>query len=262
MPTLIADYEAERALFNALLRADAPERILLFRGRSGIGKTKLLSACREAAPAFVRLVPFQFKNMVVSSAEIFYRTGDMLGWEHFPLFMEAVERLEGPRAVQVDSNRLFGINQKIEVVLTGEKVADQDQRLAELTRAWFGDLRQLPYDVLFIFDTFELAGTSVSQWLAGPFLTRAAAIPRVRVLIAGQEVPEEDNVEWGHCCRARELTGVREAAHWLPVVEALNRYIPHPNPLDFLAGICYAYAGRPDVILKFIEDLPERAAAL
>ena len=261
MPTLIADYVDERALFAALLRTDTPERILLFRGASGTGKSTLLRACREAVPTSIFLVPFEFKGTGISLTEIFYRTAELLGWERFPSFVETVEDLAGPRTVKIESNRLIGINQKIEVVLSGERAEDQEHRLAELTRAWFSDLQRLPQDILFLFDTYEQALTPVRQWLAGPFLARAAGNERVRTLLAGQAVPDHNNIEWGYCCQMRELKGVGEAAHWLPVIDALNRHIAHPNPHGFLAGICYTLGGRPDAIMNVIETLPERVAA-
>lgn len=256
MTTPIADYVEERALFDALLLAETQHRILLFQGESGMGKSRLLMACLEKVTS-IRHIPVDFKGTAVSVAEVFYRTGDRLGWEHFPHFLAAIGTLEGPQAVKIDSNRLLGINQKIELALTIEKVDDRERQVAELTKAWFGDLLNLGFDLLFIFDTYEQATEPVQRWLAGPFLVRAAGNPRLRVLIAGQKVPESRNIEWGYCCQTRQLAGVRDPAHWESVVTALNRHIPY-SLRDYLAGICQAYSGRPDAIMNFIEGLPQR----
>jgi|CXWK01.1.fsa_nt_gi hypothetical protein len=251
----IANYEHARALFDLLLTADTRERILLLEGESGTGKSTLLFVCLDSAGA-IRQVRFSFKETAISVNEVFYRAGDMLGWEHFPRFLTRVDEMATTR-VQVQGNPQVGINNKLEVALTGEKIEDQDVRLAELTKAWFADVALFHDDVLFVFDHFEKAGTPVQRWLSGPFLARAAGTPRLRVVIAGQLVPEGDNIEWGGCCRASKLTGVPEARHWLPVVQALNRHVGDLDLLSFLSGICLVHKGRPDAIMNSIMDLPE-----
>jgi hypothetical protein len=74
-------------------------------------------------------------------------------------------------------------------------------------------------------------------------------------------VPNPHNIEWGHCCTHHELYGVPEAAHWLPVVEALGRTIPVDNPRDWLAGVCHALGGAPDAIMQVIQGLPPKETA-
>jgi hypothetical protein len=258
MSRVIANYEHARELFNLLLATDAQQRILLMDGASGTGKSTLLLVCLESAGA-IRHVPFSFRKTSITVNEVFFRAGDRLGWQYFPRFLARVDEMATTR-VQIEGNRQFGIGQKIEVVLAGEKIEDQDYRVAELTTAWFGDLAAAPFDVLFAFDHFDEAVTSVQQWLGGPFLTRAAATPHVRVVIAGKSVPEADNIEWGGCCRTSKLVGVPEARHWLPVVQALNRHVGDLDPLSFLSGVCQAHNGRPDAIMNFICSLPERRA--
>jgi len=265
MTILIADYHAERALFETLLAATPSQRILLFRGASGCGKTTLLRVCLEAAvDQAISLVSVQtqFREEAVSVAEIFYRTGDKLGWDRFPHFLSAVERMQGPATVTIEGNRLIGINQRINVALAGEKPEDVEYRLAMLTDTWFSDLRNLPYRLLLVFDTYEKAVTPVRSWFDGPFLTRVAGNTQIRVLVAGQEVPDANNIEWGHCCRERELSGVSEAEHWLPIVDALNRHTFSSDVHSFLVGVCIALKGRPLEIMQIIEGLPERGPAV
>lgn len=257
MSRLIANYEDARALFDQLLKSETRQRILLLEGESGTGKTTLLLVCLESASA-IRHVRFNFKETAATINEVFYRAGDILGWEHFPLFLAKVDEMATTR-VEIEGNRQIGINHKIEVILAGEKVEDQDFRLAELTKAWFRDLGSLTGDVLFVFDHFERAGTSVQRWVSGPLLTRVANTPQLRVLIAGQSVPDADNIEWGGCCRASRLTGVPEAKHWLPVVQALDRHVGDLDLLSYLSAVCSVHRGRPDAIMNFIRSLPERS---
>jgi len=95
----------------------------------------------------------------------------------------------------------------------------------------------------------------VQEWLSGPCLARAADCDRMRVAVAGQDVPDA-GIEWGHCCDRHELYGVREARYWLPVVESLDKRIPAEHPLDWLAGICCYLEGHPAKIIEVIKDLP------
>jgi hypothetical protein len=74
-------------------------------------------------------------------------------------------------------------------------------------------------------------------------------------------VPDAHNIEWGHCCAHHELFGVREAEHWLPVVEAMGRYIPVDPPEKFIAIVCQALNGAPKDIMQIIEGLPRKEVA-
>lgn len=260
MPLLIADYQDQRALFGRLLNADTHHRILLFHGESGTGKTTLLRVCLNDATdhgqGFV-IVPVQFREEAVNIAEIFFRIGSKTGWEHFSQFKGEVDRLQEPLSVNVERNRQIGFNQRIEVALSAGKPEDLDIRMATLTNAWFEDVRRFPERLLLVFDTYEKALTPVQRWIEGPFLTRAADTPQLRVLIAGQSIPDPNTIEWGHCCWAQVLTGVKDPNHWMPVLKALNRHVPNTDINGFIAGICHALGGRPDQIMQVIEGLPQ-----
>ncbi len=255
MTTLLADYERERQAFETLLSPDCRERILLFRGESGCGKTTLLAACLERVPRTVPYIPIQLRGSAVGVAEIFYRAGSRLNWERLPHFTGRVAALEGVPQVQVDGNWLRGIGNSINVALRAENPTDQKQRRAALTDAWFQDLSAFEHPVLVALDTYEQAPADVAGWIGGPFLARVEHTPSLRVLLAGQTVPALPNIEWGHCCVDHELLGVPEAEHWWPIVDAMQRYIPST---DWLAGVCHGLQGRPNEIMQIIKDLPHR----
>lgn len=261
MPTVMADYVTERHLFGRLLEQNPEFRILLIQGQSGTGKTTLLCACRETLEHHdeeVAVVPIEFRGAAINLVEIFYRTGRMLGWSHFPNFLALVERFQGLRTVDIKHTPLIGINNKIEVAIGSDKLKDEEQRLALLTDTWFDDLERFPHRLLFMFDSYEKATTMVRRWLDGPFLIRASDLPHVRVLVAGQKVPNWNNIEWGKLVRKRHLTGVREVDQWMHVFEALERMVDFASPHDFLATLCYHCKGQPDVIRQAIEGLPSR----
>lgn len=258
MTTLMADYEEHRALFRALLTDDCDRRILLFRGVSGVGKSALLRACvaeaRQRAKQ-IHCVPIQLKDSAISVAEVFYRLGDEMGWEHFPRFLEQVAAFQQTPSVKIEKNVMLGQAQTISVALHAEHQADRSHRQAALTDACFQDLRALPKPLLLVLDTYEIATSDVQQWLSGPFLVRAAKTIQVRVLIAGQSTPNllEHDFEWGYCCQAQEMHGVHEAEHWLPIVHHFYPHVPHEMAMFLLRTVCRANQGRPEAIMKVIQ---------
>jgi hypothetical protein len=216
----------------------------------------LFRSCLEQIPATLPHIPIQLRGNTVSIAEIFHRSGSALGWERLAHFTAQVADLQGIPAVRVDRNWLTGINNRITAVLKVENPADLTHRHAALTDAWFEDLKTIGSPVVIALDTYEHATTEIQEWISGPFLARVAQSNPVRVLIAGQIVPDENNIEWGHCCSTIPLYGVPEAEHWLPVVAAMGRRIPFSDPLTWLAGVCYALQGDPKGIKQVIEGLP------
>jgi|SoiMetStandDraft_2_1073263.scaffolds.fasta_scaffold33418_2 energy-coupling factor transporter ATP-binding protein EcfA2 len=255
MTTPLANYEDERRAFEALLEPECQTRILLLHGASGCGKTTLLTYYRQRVPPSWLCLSIQLRSSAVSIAEIFYRAGRVLTWERFPTFMTQVADFQELPTVQIDHNQIIGMDNRITVALTTGDPADRGQRQTALTDAWFDDLSRFQRPVLILFDTYNDAITDVQEWLSGPFLARTEQAQSVRIVIAGQQVPDHHNIEWGHCCTLRQLYGVREARHWMPVVQNMQRLIPFDNPEAWLAGVCHALEGDPQKIMKVIEGL-------
>jgi len=253
----IADYQNQRDAFQSLLDPAIENRILLFKGPSGIGKTLLIRVCQKDVCKLIYHVPIQLRGTAVGIAEILWRVGNQLGWDSFQNFTERLSLFSGV-SVNIERNRIRGSDNQIKVVLQEGTPIDRDYRQAVLTDALFADFSGLNDIFLLLLDTYEQATTEVKSWISGPFLQRVANNEKVRVAIAGQEIPDHNTIEWGDCCEVHELYGVREAKYWLPVVEALKRKIPVHSKLDWLAGICHALDGRPDSIMKIIQRLPQK----
>jgi hypothetical protein len=261
MSVLLADYEPQRLAFEYLLNEECRQSILLLRGQSGSGKTTLLKACLDDIPENINLIRIQLRNSAVGVAEIFSRSGICLDWKFFPKFTTRVAELTGGQRVQIDSNWLAGINNSISVALNVDDPMDRKDRRANLTDAWFDDLKAIEQLILIALDTYEDAVTEVQEWISGPLMSRLIQIEHLRIVLAGQKIPDRNNIEWGHCCTEYELFGVHEAEHWMPVVKAMGRAIPVEHPIAWLAGICHALKGQPDEIMKIIEALPQQQGA-
>jgi hypothetical protein len=195
---------------------------------------------------------------MVNVAEIFWRINQVIGWDRLPRFTSRLTALAlgGEPDVEVSINLQAGFNNSITMVLRADNQLDRAERSIDLTNAWFDDIGALAHPVVMLFDTYEDAPTEVKGWISGPFLARAATTGAIRVVIAGRDVPERNNIAWGHCCQVHDLFGVVESKHWMPVVRELHRRIPVPDPESWLAGVCHALGGNPKQIMQVIEGLP------
>ena len=148
-----ANYHEQREAFFSLLRPECRNRILLFQGKPGAGKSELIKACCGSDPVCLcGQIPIDF-NSSISAAEIFYWSGDCLGWNLFPNFTKRTETILSGIHVNIEKNQMMGMGNKIEVALRAENLHDRNERLASLTQAWFEDVSTLNQIVLMVIDT-------------------------------------------------------------------------------------------------------------
>jgi hypothetical protein len=256
MTTPVADYEEAKLAFESLYQDVCERRILLIRGDGGKGKTTLLKHCHERIPSDVRKLRIELRGEAVGIAEIFLRSGHFLKWEQMPRFARKLAELEGQPEAEIKQNVVIGFRNRITSVLNTQDPTVREFHRASLTEAWFEDVDALGTLFLVLFDAYNEATTEVKDWISGPFLARAADSERLRVAIAGRNVPNQNNIEWGDCCREVTLTGVFEARYWLPVVRQMGRRIPAQDEVSWLSGLCHAHQGDPWSIMQGLEKLP------
>ena len=248
---ICVDYKKERNAFLSLIELNCEKRILLFTGKSGMGKSHLLEACREDVCKSVYFLPFQLRGAAVGISEIFEGVEDLFGRDSLPLFTEKKSELSETNVIveiiPVKGDELKGYKDNIKYVLQMENKEARTSRQAALTLALFKDLQKLKQNLLIVIDTYEKGASEVKEWISGLFLELAANTKNVRVVIAGQKVPISDTKKWKNCCDLYELKGVRKAKHWLPVVKALNIEVPN------LAMICHENDGHPMYIINKIK---------
>jgi len=165
-----------RAIIDLL--AGSRERILLFEGGSGLGKSELL----RQAKAYAKMVgiPFcyvDFKGGRSSTEKVLESLALDLG-DHLPNFSRERQSL-----------RPFLLRK---------------------------DLRALRQPVLLIFDTFEGAAENkpLSDWLNLELLAEVEASPNLAVILAGQKVPDPASALWGNLARHFPVENIREFDAW------------------------------------------------
>lgn len=259
IPDFIANYKKERADFEQLLNEKSYRRVLLLRGDSGSGKSTLLKCCNTNVTKNVFKLFIDLKRGTVNVADIFSQSAFTLGKEHLPNFHQQLRRLNSTPNAQINRNEINGSGNLLCLTLNTGTSTEREERQIHLTDAWIRDLACLDKIILVCLDTYEKSTTEVKDWIHRVLVRLPHALP-LRIVIAGQEVPDSDTGEdWVGCCSEHHLCGVREANSWLPVVEAMGRTFPHyiNVPLDYLAGICDLCNGLPSLIIEFISKLPK-----
>ena len=101
----LANYQDERAQFQKLLEPTSTQRILMFQGESGSGKTRLLEWCIEQVPTHMRYLSVQLRGNDTSAAHILYRLGRKIGWERLNTFTQHIATLV--QEPKTNDHRLF-----------------------------------------------------------------------------------------------------------------------------------------------------------
>jgi hypothetical protein len=255
----IANYREHTQAFNFLLDKDCNKPILLFKGESGTGKSTLMEHCRTLIQKDIYQVSVDLRN-TSNVMQIFFQTGRCLTWDCFENFTQQLGELNRQFNINVNGNTQAGVGNMINVELKAlfENTTPEQraERYTALTNAWSEDINNLDSQCVVLLDVYEQASTEIKRWIDGDFLSCVADSKQMRVVIAGQTVPQ--SFEWSRFCELKELYGVRDAEEWLPVIRAKGRRIPIEPQLIFLAGICHALNGNPGAIAKVIDGFPRQ----
>ncbi|MDO9213713.1 MAG: hypothetical protein Q8Q54_02090 [Methylococcales bacterium] len=252
----IANYTEHRAAFSALLKEDCDKPILLFKGESSMGKSTLIRHCRTQIDNNIIHVLVDLRS-TTNVLQIFYKLTECLPAEQLDNFKRQVDDLNRRFNININinGNTLKGDNNTLNVELnalfentTLEQRAD---RYTALTKAWTKEINNLNSLCILLIDVYEKASSEIKLWIDGDLLNCAAKSGQLRVMIAGQNVPE--SLEWEHCCDFKELIGVHDAAEWIPVVGAMGRKAPEEPLLTYLAAGCSIFKGNPDKIVQWIK---------
>jgi hypothetical protein len=202
-----------------LLAGRSRQRILLYEGGTGLGKSVLLR--QVAAYAQLLGIPCVLVNFKGAGHDLEAILGQFdldLGAGHLPRFC-----------------------------------ADGATRTHLLRK----DLRALRRPVLAIFDTYEeiAENPTLADWLTQQFLPEVERALGLAVIIAGQRVPPHASATWGALARHIEMQPITDIAQWEPWIE--RRY-PGFDKDTHLATVLALADGNPATVATYCDALAKK----
>ncbi|AUB83350.1 SEFIR domain-containing protein [Candidatus Thiodictyon syntrophicum] len=199
-----------------LLAGRSRERILLYEGGSGLGKSLLVrQAVAYARRLGIPVVQVDFKGGGQDVEAVLGQFHLDLGDQHLPTFCRAG---------------------------------------ACKTHLLRKDLRELRRPVLAIFDTYELAVNNqpVADWLGQQLLREVETALGLAVIVAGQQVPSRTAAPWRDLAQHIPLQPITEVAHWVPWIERRYPNLAHEKHLDTI--LLYT-GGNPAAVSSFCDTI-------
>jgi KaiC/GvpD/RAD55 family RecA-like ATPase len=199
-----------------LLAGRSRERILLFEGASGLGKSVLVRhAVTYAKKLEIPVAWVDFKGGVLDVAAVLEQFDLDLG-AHLPKF---------------------------------------SQQGADNTHLLRKDLRALRQPVLIIFDGYEAVAENkpVADWLCQQLLNEIETALGLAVIVAGQRVPDPMSSFWRELARHLQLGPITELEHWEPWIE--RRYPTFRDKGAHLPTVLMIAHGNPAVITTSCEAI-------
>jgi hypothetical protein len=217
-PDLADRLKEEWPAIVELLAGRSRERILLYEGASGLGKSAIVrQAAIYAGKLGISVVQVDFKGGGVDVESV-------LG--HFDL--ELSQRL--PNFSRNGANKTHLLRK---------------------------DLRGLRQPVLVICDSYEdcVENKTVVEWLNQQFLREVETALGLSVIIAGQKVPDFTRAGWHDLVRYLPLKPINEIEHWEPWIERhfpdfRNKGAHLPTVVMFAEGNPAVISGACEVISK------------
>jgi hypothetical protein len=201
-----------------LLAGRSRERILLYEGANGLGKSELVRRAEAYAQKLgITVVYVDFKGGQLNLVE------DILG--------------------------LFDLD-------LGKYLPNFSRERPSKTHLLRKDLRALRQPVLIIFDTYEDAASNkiVDDWINQQFLLEVETALCLAVIIAGQKVPDYNKARWRNLARHLPLEPITEIADWEPWIE--QRYPGFSDKyLPALPAVLKLAKGNPEVMSNSCETL-------
>lgn len=250
-----ANRGAEVRLFRQVVLGESPARILLIEGPSSMGKTKLMQQFRRTCPPEVGCVQIDLKTMDLGLPSFFDQVCHGLEAVSFGRFWQELRGFCSG-SVNFAGAQFTGSSNQIEVALSVDEQT-QRYRLVQLQKAFFEDLADSPQRLVLIMDTFQAAPSELQTWIGGALCQAVAEdrLPNVAVAIAGQTVPDSNNIIWEEICEHRRLKPIHEVAEWQKVAQDLGI----EDDFQFIRGVVSVLKGNPKEICTFLMSLREES---
>jgi hypothetical protein len=199
-----------------MLSGRSQKRILLYEGSSGIGKSVL-----------VRQAIVYAKKLNIPVVHLDFKGGGL---------------------------DISGVLGQFELDL-GQQLPSFSKEGANKTHLLRKDLRALKQPTLVVFDTYEDAtqNRTVLDWLNFQFLPEVETALGLRVIVAGQKVPDFGREIWADFALHLPLSPIKEIEHWQPWIE--HRYPEFKQKGADLPTVLMIANGNPLIISGFCEAI-------
>lgn len=206
-------------LFEQLMQPVPPHRVLRLLGASKMGKSHLLNNVFAPLAHQNYRVPcavVNLKDNSVTVARILHQLCAQLGGEpHFPTYHAAHDAWLN-QSNKVEAKGLLAVFSSISI-RTGKAETDPQWIERQLTTKFGADLQNLAAKpILLLFDQLDNSPDTIQNWLMDELLVSLAVLKDVRVIVAGQSVPDAAGSYATACC-----------SYELPPVEDENAYIDY-----------------------------------
>jgi hypothetical protein len=216
--TLADRMEHEWPAVLRLLTAEAPKRVLLFKGPSGFSKSALLDAARRYAADVLR----------VPTAFVDFKDSELLS----------------------KANVVREVQEALALVLPIFATSRTPDRW-ELRQA----LRDFRGAALILFDVYErVAKTELGEWIETLLLPQAVECANLRFLIAGQDVPRFLEARWREQVEEIELKPIHDQRVWKEWIHERNPDVDEKH----VQGIVLGCDGVPSTISQILETCAKR----
>ena len=203
-------------LFQSIMRVDSHNRILFLEGASKMGKSHLLSKVFPilASQQYqARCVTIDLKRQPLTILDILHTACEDLGEKLCPAYQNASkERMKHTKA-DVVIERALTLGSKINVSVTSQDTVNDFQLWClHLTKQFVNDVGQLcnsKRPIVFLIDNVNCATDTVQVWLMDTLLKQLAKLTDVRIVIAGQSLPEA-NAAYIASCKYHQLFSITE----------------------------------------------------
>ena len=175
-----------------------------------------------------------------------------LGKKYFSSFSNCLASILNNR-IKIANNTIFWGRQDIEIVLKDPDKTTRSVQLLHLQQAFVEDLKAIPDKMVLLIDSFELAPSEVKNWISGTFLQAAAQIPKLLIVVAGQEVPDHNNIAWGDYCHFVELGLIKDHRAWCQFAQ--DAQLSFSDQEALIRGLTIGCEGQPEQIRNLFNKI-------
>ena len=260
---VIANYVTQRGHLARLVQAQADSTAAFIVGRADYGKTWLMRwfEAEYASQARIVLLEMGDPSQTFTPILIMRACAQALGPEHFADFNTEAVRLTPARKAIIENVSVRGDHNSF-VASTGETEEDQIVLALGLTESFVNGLKAAGREgppIVLCFDGYAPAQTVVHRWFDLGFVRAVCALPGVRLIVTGRDIPQDGIPRKAPACASFALDGVLEAREWIRIAGDLGRRLPGDTAEKtetLIEGMILLTNGAPGQIMRWVQSQP------